>query len=393
MSEVDKLKKLLKKDKELPKAPKKDKKEVKLPQMDEEVDVETISKIVDRMKEKYVKEGVMQRGESITPEKARKLREMIEYGPKSLKASGGGSARELVLFENPTVRFFGKFYMKMQYPIHYFSKMLHKSFGSKLDMDLQAAEMRYSVEQYLTLALSATILCWLIVLAAIFVLVLAFKLNLLIALLVILGSPFLCFGMAMIIPSNRAKKIATGVDKELPYALRHMSIEIRAGVGIFKTMESIASSDYGSLSDGFRGVLFEIEKGMPTEDALERWAIRTRSEGLRRMVSHLVRALRTGGNLSDIMITIAEDVSFERRMRIADFAEKLNLMSLFLMMIAIVMPVLLTILAVIGSSPSISQYLALFSMFSTQFLMVMYFVICPALLVMFMFFIKSADPD
>jgi flagellar protein FlaJ len=111
------------------------------------------------------------------------------------------------------------------------------------------------------------------------------------------------------------------------------------------------------------------------------------------MIAHLVRALRTGGNLSEIMITIAEDVAFERRMKIADFSEKLNLMSLFLMMVAIVFPVLITILTVIGSSPSIKQYLASFSMFNMELLTIIYFVICPAFLFIFLYFIKSSDPE
>ncbi len=392
MSEADRLKKLLKKEDKKPEEKKPDKKEAKLQEASEEVDVETISKIVDRMKEKYVKEGVLQKGETITTAKAEKLREMIEYGPRASLKSLGGSARELVLFESPIVRFFGKFYMKLQSPIHSMSNWLYKSFGRTLEMDLQAAEMRYSVEQYLTLALSATILVWLILLAMLFVLIIAVKLDLLYALLGLILAPIVCFALVMIIPGNRAKKLAAEIDKELPFALRHMSIEIRAGVGIFKTMESIASADYGTLSDGFRSVLLSIEKGVPTEDALEMWGERTRSEGLRRMVAHLVRAMRTGGNLSDIMITIAEDVSFERRMKIADFAERLNLLSLFLMMIAIVLPVLITILTVIATSPSIQQYISMFNMLNQQFLMIMYFAICPGLLFIFIYFIKASDP-
>ena len=391
MSEADRLKKLLRKEKEAPKQ-KEEKKEAKLPELDEEVDVEAISKIVDRMKDKYIKEGILKKEEAITPEKSEKLRQMIEYGPQAVKISGG-SPRELVLFESPIVRFFGKFYMKLQSPIHSLSNMLYKSFGRRIEADLQSAEMRYSVEQYLTLVLSATILIWLILLAFLFVLILAANLDILISILLLIIAPIACFAMAMIMPGSRAKSLASSIDKELPFALRHMSIEIRAGVGIFKTMESIASSDYGALSDGFRSVLFNIEKGVPTEDALDMWGERTRSEGLRRMVSHLVRAMKTGGNLSDIMITIAEDVSFERRMKIADFAEKLNLMGLFLMMVAIVLPVLITILTVIGSSPSIKQYMSTFSLFNVDTLMLMYFVLCPALLLMFTYFIRASDPE
>jgi flagellar protein FlaJ len=390
MSEMDKLKKLLKKDSE---APKQEKRKEKLPEMSEEVDVDTISKIVDRMKEKYVKEGTMRKDETITSQKAEKLREMIEYGPRAMKIQGGGSARELVLFENPIVRFFGKFYMMLQSPIHSLSNILYKSIGSTIEQNLQSAEMSYSVEQYITLALSATILVWLVLLALMFIMIIAVSLDVLIALLLLIIAPVACFAIALIIPNSRAKSLASQIDKELPFALRHMSIEIRAGVGIFKTMESISSSDYGALSDGFRGVLLSIEKGVPTEDALEAWGERTKSEGLRRMVSHLVRAMRTGGNLSDIMITIAEDVAFERRMKIADFAERLNLMGLMLMMGAIVLPVLITILTVIGSSPSIQQYMSSFSMFNVQFLEIIYFVICPGFLLIFIYFIKASDPD
>ncbi len=391
MSEADRLKKLLKKEKEAPKQ-KEDKRATRLPEMDEEVDVDAISKIVDRMKDKYIREGVLKKEEAITPEKSERLRQMIEYGPRAVKISGG-SPKELVLFESPIVRFFGKFYMKLQSPIHSLSNILYKTFGRRIEADLQSAEMRYSVEQYLTLVLSATVLIWLVILALVFVLIVAAKFDILISILILIMAPIICFAIAMIMPSSKAKALAASIDKELPFALRHMSIEIRAGVGIFKTMESIASSDYGALSDGFRSVLFNIEKGVPTEDALDMWGERSRSEGLRRMVSHLVRAMKTGGNLSDIMITIAEDVSFERRMKIADFAEKLNLMSLFLMMVAIVLPVLLTILTVIGSTPSIKQYMSTFSLFNIEFLMLMYFVLCPTLLLLFTYFIKASDPE
>ena len=253
--------------------------------------------------------------------------------------------------------------------------------------------MVYSVEQYLTLAVSAGVLALLVSLAIVFILVAAVGFSPVLGIILAFVPSLLILIGALMLPASRANKIANAIDKELPFALRHMSIEIRAGVGIFKTMESIATSNYGALSDGFREVLFNIEKGMPTEVALEKWAEKTRSEGLRRMISHLVRALRTGGNLSDIMVTIAEDVSFERRMKIADFAEKLNLLALFLMMTAVVFPVMITILTSIGSAPSIKQYLSVFSVFNQTFLALVYFVICPAALLMFMYFIKASDPE
>jgi hypothetical protein len=50
-------------------------------------------------------------------------------------------------------------------------------------------------------------------------------------------------------------------------------------------------------------------------------------------------------------------------------------------------------LTVIGSSPSIKQYMSTFSLFNVDTLMLMYFVLCPALLLMFTYFIRASDPE
>lgn len=341
-------------------------------------ETEIVSKIVERMKEKYEKE---------TPESER-FSEVVE----TAGILGKQTSKELVLFENPFVRLFGKIYLALETPLSKLNAIVYKQFGRKLAVDLAAAEMGYSVDQYISMALAAAVLGAFAVFGSLVAIFSFTSFNFPILILLTMLAPAVVIGAAFTIPDGKAKKIAKDVDKELPFALRHMSIEIRAGVGIFKTMESIAVSDYGQLSKGFRDVLSNMEKGMSTEEALEKWSEKSKSEGLTRMISHLVRALRTGGNLSEIMVTIAEDVSFERRMKISDFAEKLNLMGLFLMMGSVVFPVMFTIMTTIGSSPSIKQYMSVFAMFNLPFLTVVYYVICPAFMMIFIYLIKSADP-
>jgi flagellar protein FlaJ len=384
MAKIEKIKKLMETRKEAGQA---EKKQAALEGGKEEIDRVALDQIVDRLRGKYIQEGVLREG----AESQGKLKGMIA-GTGEMKLLKGGTSRELTLVDSPIVRFLGQFYLKLQSPFSAVSKAVSNILGPRLEEDLLASYSKYSLEQYLTLSIAATSIIWLITLALLFILMAAGKLGILPAVVVLLIVPFICMAFAVIIPRSNATKLGAEIDKELPFALRHMSIEIRAGVGIYKTMESVARVGYGPLSQGFLDVLANIEKGMPTEEALEAWAERSRSEGLRRMISHLVRALRTGGNLSEIMVTIAEDISFEQKTRIADFAEKLNLMALFLMVVAIVLPVMITILTSIGASPAIKQYMAMFSFFSPAMLMIMYFIVCPALLFVFMFFIKSADP-
>lgn len=385
MSKFKKIRKLMKKEK--PAKPKKEAEILKY-ESEERLDKEALSKIVGRLRDKYIKEGILE--EERIPSRTIALKKAMA-GKGKVKIRGA-SPRELALFENPLVRFVGKFYVLLEKPISFLTKIISKRIGRSLELDLLASGMAYSVEQYLSLSISATLFSWLVLVALLVLLITTGFMGILVALILAIIIPILLLFVALRIPRSRAQKRGNEIDKQLPFALRHMSIEIRAGVGIFKTMESVSGAGYGPLSEDFAWILAQIEKGVPTEDALSGWAERTRSDAVKRVVSHLVRALKTGGNLSDIMITIAEDVSFERRMKIADFAEKLNLLGLFLMMVAIVFPVMITILTTISSSPAIKQYLGIFSIFTPQFLMVIYFVVCPSLIAIFIYFIKSADP-
>lgn len=352
----------------------------------EEADEETVNRIIDKMSDKYKEEGILEE----SPEKTEELRKLMR-GEKTYQV-GESSAKGLSGFNNPLVKFFGKIYTSLGTPIEKMEGLLEKSIGKRLEKRLNAARMDYSVEQYLALTIITMIIATAGTFGGLFLL---FLMGIVPIILPIVGSLLALItvlGMALLIPRSKAKKIGNEVEKELPFALRHMSIEIRAGVGIYETMQSIANSNYGRLSKGFDWVLSNIEKGVSTEDALEAWAERTDSDNVRRVVSHIVRALRTGGNLSDVMVEIAEDVSFQRRQKIADFSEKLNLVGLFLMMSAIVFPIMIAILTTIGSTPQIQRFLGFFAIFSPQFLMLVFFVIVPGLLFVFMYYIKASDP-
>jgi flagellar protein FlaJ len=97
--------------------------------------------------------------------------------------------------------------------------------------------------------------------------------------------------------------------------------------------------------------------------------------------------LRTGGALSEIIGKIAEDVSFELRMRIRDFVEKLNVIGLFFMMVAIVLPVFIAIIAGIGASQP-----ALPLSFVDTPILIMIYGVSTALLGLILYIIRAIQP-
>ncbi len=391
MTDVNELKKLLEAGKKAkkPEAKKEKKKTAPVlgtpttpaPETGKEIDTEALSKIVQRMRKKYT---------TASEGKEEEIRKLIEEAPV-VKISRG-RPEELAVAPEKGVRTVGKVYRATSPAVNILLKPFSKMFGESLGQNLVASGSRYTPEQWLALATTSSFMVFIVMILLAMGLLAGNVLSPMIGILLAVAAPAFIFVVLLLLPGMKANSIARQVEKDLPFALRHMSIEIRAGVGIYKSMESISKANYGMLSQGFRNVLLQIEKGVPTEEALTRWAASSKSDALKRVMAHIVRAIRTGGNLSEVMVTIADDVAFEKRMKIADFAEKLNLLGLFLMMGAIVMPVLIGILTAIGSSPAISQQVAMFSMFTPEMLSLFYFVIAPAFILLFLFFIKASDP-
>jgi len=159
---------------------------------------------------------------------------------------------------------------------------------------------------------------------------------------------------------------------------------------LYKTLQTIAQADYGVLSEEFARTIAEIEEGTDTRDALRHFASRTQSKAMRNALLHIIRALKTGGNLSDIMNRIAEDVSFELRMRMRDFAEKMNFLGVIFIFSGIVLPVFVAILGAIANAPLgfISQAIPL----SVPLLMMFYLLFMPAVLILLMYYLYIAQP-
>ena len=175
------------------------------------------------------------------------------------------------------------------------------------------------------------------------------------------------------------------LNQELPYALRHMSIELKAGRGLHDSLITIRNANYGSLSREFNRVLEEIKFGKSTEDSLLEMSHRVKSEGLSRAIHQIVGTLRVGGNLAGSLEIIAKDISFDMQIKLKEFSQKLNSFILIYTFIAILAPVISLIMLMAGST-------VMGDVISSELLFVIYTVFFP-LVVMFMgLFIKKLEP-
>ena len=186
-------------------------------------------------------------------------------------------------------------------------------------------------------------------------------------------------------PQIKEKNSYSDLNQELPYALRHMSIELKSGKGLHDTMLTIKNSDYGSISKEFTRVLEEIKFGKQTEESLQEMSHRVNSEGLNRTIHQIIGTLRVGGNLANSLDIIAKDISFETQIKLKEYSQKLNSFILIYTFIAILAPVIILIMLMAGST-------VMGDMISGNLLILIYSLFFPLVIMLMGIFIKKLEP-
>ena len=186
-------------------------------------------------------------------------------------------------------------------------------------------------------------------------------------------------------PQMKVERSYSDLNQELPYALRHMSIELKSGRGLHDAMQTIKDSNYGSLSAEFKRVLEEIKFGKSTEDSLIDMGHRVNSEGLSRAIHQLISTQRVGGNLANSLEIIAQDISFEMNIKLKEFSQKLNSFILIYTFIAILVPVIALIMLMAGST-------VMGDVISSDLLILIYGIFFPMIVMFIGVFIKKLEP-
>jgi len=331
--------------------------ETKFTSDSEKVDMEKVERIVQKMRNKYSSDGVKY-GEQ--DGKMAELRGIISNGEgQQLEVQ---KIEDLKESDNKLVSGMGSLFLRLGGITGAFYSIFEKfPLAQQLEFYLYSANMRYSGKQWLALTTISSLIVFVIILIVMVLLIPLLNLSLEESLPLIILMPLgaFCFFaiVMMLIPKQRAQARGKAISRELPFALRHIATQLSAGIGLYRTLQTVASADYGPLSEEFSRTITEVEEGTDTQDALRHLALRTQSTALRNALMHTIRALKTGGNLSHIMNDIADDVSFDLRVNMREFGEKMNFMGVMFIFMAIVLPVFVAILGGVRNSPIMASSL------------------------------------
>ncbi|MDI6724985.1 MAG: type II secretion system F family protein [Methanobacterium sp.] len=98
------------------------------------------------------------------------------------------------------------------------------------------------------------------------------------------------------------------IEQGTPDFLRQVASLLRAGVGLETALEDVSKHGQGPLNDELKRAVIEIKIGSTFDEAIIGMGQRLKSKNLDRTFRMILEGRRTGGSLSDVIETVAEDL-------------------------------------------------------------------------------------
>jgi tight adherence protein B len=171
-----------------------------------------------------------------------------------------------------------------------------RGFGDLFEARLQRAGMSISSSEFITIHLISIIVLSLVVYFLTFNYLFTFLIFIIILLL-----PFLILNIRI---AGRLKKF----HSQLPDTLQLISGSLKAGYSFNQALSMVVEETMPPTSDEFKRVLSEIRMGLQEKEAMENMAERIGSEHFDWVVMAVNIQREVGGNLAEVMETIANTI-------------------------------------------------------------------------------------
>ncbi|MDY6766183.1 MAG: type II secretion system F family protein [Candidatus Nanohaloarchaea archaeon] len=138
-------------------------------------------------------------------------------------------------------------------------------------------------------------------------------------------------------PDLKARRRVSRLERDLPYALRHLLIEVQSGMTLYEAMVSI-SEGYGEASTEFQHIVKDINAGVAEMEALEQAVIRNPSLQFRRSLWQMINTLKAGSDLGTTLESLVDAIMDQQMMAVQRYGQELNPYILVYLIGAIIAP-------------------------------------------------------
>ena len=205
---------------------------------------------------------------------------VVEAGPQALRASG--TAKSL------------------------FSGLAPGAMGEKLAQELERADMTLRPGEYIVMRFA---------MAAVFAIVPVFLVHGLFAFLIAGVGALIGYNLPKFYRNHRRSARVSKLNSQLPETLTMMSNSLKAGFGLLQGMSAAAEQMSHPIATELSRTIHEMNIGSSAEVALQALSERSDSYDLDIVVTAILVQRTVGGNLGEILDTVAETMRERIRIR------------------------------------------------------------------------------
>ncbi len=196
----------------------------------------------------------------------------------------------------------------------------------------------------------------------------------------------ICISLIKLFPKIKEDNRKKDIIKNLPYALRQISIQLKAGIGLYDALKVISKDqNYGELSREFQITLEEIRYGTSNVEAFKNLSKRIDKPIMTKVVNQIIRTLINGGNLANTLNIIADETTSNMKLKYKEYSEKLNSIMLLYMFIAVLMPVILFVMIIAATT-------VMGSIIKPELILILYLLFFPMIIAFMILLIKRMEP-
>jgi len=136
------------------------------------------------------------------------------------------------------------------------------------------------------------------------------------------------------------------IDNRFPDFVRDLAESRRAGMTFTKAIMYASKGNYGVLTEEIKKIAMQISWGSSVENALNAFAKRVNTKLIRRTISLIIEASRSGGNVADVLDAASKDA---REIKLLESERRAGMLS-YVAVIYVSMFVFLLIMVVLSVS-------------------------------------------
>jgi flagellar protein FlaJ len=138
-------------------------------------------------------------------------------------------------------------------------------------------------------------------------------------------------------PIDASKAEGSNIERDILFAARDLVISMRSGMPLFNAMATV-STGYGAASKEFEKVVELIQLGTPAEQAIDDVSSKSQSKTFKRIMLQASVSIRVGADVAGALQGVVDEVTQERIIELRRYGQRLNVLSMFYMLVGVIFP-------------------------------------------------------